>query len=146
MKHSISISEVKIKERFRKDIDDLESLKNDIAKQSLLQPIVIDTNKVLVAGLRRLKSCEELGWKNIPCTMIDLKNLDPRSCEISENTERKNFTISEIISIAEYVKKTRIGHRPKKDVKLTPFQTKYELIINQKKGAKLALLSHRKDK
>ena len=123
MKHSIAISEIKIKERFRKDIDDRKSLTNDIAKQGLLQPILISTDKILVAGFRRLKSCEELGWKNIPYTMIDLKNLDPRSCEISENTERINFRISDIMGITEYVEKTRIGHRPKKGSNLLPFPT-----------------------
>ena len=138
MKHSISISEVKIEKRFRKDIDDRKSLTNDIVKRGLLQPIIISTDNVLIAGLRRLKSCEELGWKIISCKMIDLKNNDAKLCEISENTERKNFTISDIIGIAEYVEKTRIGHRPKKGVQIAPLSDNKN--TDQKKGAQFGYL------
>lgn len=120
MNSLVAISDVKIKKRFRQNPGDLKSLKTDITKQGLLQPIVIDVNHILVAGWRRLLSCKELNWKNISCTVID-PNIDVKSCEISENTERINFTISEIAAIAEYIKKTRIGHRPKKGANLAPF-------------------------
>lgn len=123
MNRLITISEIIVNERFRKKVDDIKSLKNDIIEKGLLQHIVIDTNNVLVAGFRRLKACKELGWKKIPCIIIDPTKVDTKLCEISENTERENFAISDIVDIAKYVEKTRIGHRPKKGAKLAPFST-----------------------
>jgi len=125
MSQLVAISQIKKKKRLRKNLDDLKSLKKDIAINGLLQPIVIDTDNVLVAGLRRLKSCQQLNWKNIPCTVIDPNKVDVKSCEISENTERLDFASSDIRSIYKHVEKTRIGHRPKKaeekGSKLPPF-------------------------
>jgi len=60
----------------------------------LLHPVVVDEQENLVAGLRRLKACESLGWKEVPVTVVSLRDL--AKGEVDENRERKDFTITEI--------------------------------------------------
>lgn len=66
----MKISEIKVKNRFRKDLGDLTSLKESIASVGLLQPIVIDEEGNLIAGERRLRAFIELGK-----TEIDVKTI-----------------------------------------------------------------------
>ncbi len=43
----IDIDQIKIKKRIRKNIGDIETLKNSIIKHGLIYPIIIDKNKNL---------------------------------------------------------------------------------------------------
>jgi ParB-like chromosome segregation protein Spo0J len=51
----------------------------------------------LVAGERRLRACEQLGWNEIPVTVIDLDSVVRG--EFAENAYRKDFTLSEAVAI-----------------------------------------------
>ena len=95
----MEISNIKIKKRFRKDIGNLEELKNSIKEIGLLQPIVIDENNNLIAGYRRLLAFKELGKTNIKVNVVKIKNA--LKGEYDENTIRKNFTPSESVAIWE---------------------------------------------
>jgi len=108
----IAISKIHIGSRMRKDLGDIQGLADSIEDVGLLHPIVIDEKSNLVAGLRRIKAVRKIGWRKIECTIIDIE--DNKIGEIQENTNRKDFTASEIADIAAYIEKTRIGHRPQK--------------------------------
>lgn len=96
----VSIDSIKIGDRFRKELGDLTSLSKSISEVGLLHPIVINEEGTLIAGYRRLRACESLGWKEVPVTVISLKDIVRG--EVDENRERKNFTISEIVDIDNY--------------------------------------------
>lgn len=96
----MEISKVKVGERFRKDLGDLKSLADSIREIGLLHPVVVDEQGNLIAGLRRLRACESLGWKQVPVTVVSLRDL--ARGEVEENRERKDFTITEIKSIDNY--------------------------------------------
>lgn len=91
------IIEIKVGSRFRKEIGNLESLQKSIAEVGLLHPIVISESNELIAGLRRLRACEALGWMEIPVNVVGLQAL--RKGEIDENSIRKDFTVSEMVAI-----------------------------------------------
>lgn len=95
--HMERIENIKIGTRHRKDLGDLRQLEESIKEVGLLQPIAIDENKMLIGGLRRLKACENLGWKEIPVHTVSLKNTTKG--ELDENIARKDFTISEMVAI-----------------------------------------------
>ena len=99
----IKIEEIKIGNRFRKDFGDLEPLKKSIKEIGLLHPIVINENKKLIAGERRLKAYKELKLKQIPVTKINLKEIIRG--EYDENNVRKEFTVSEKVAIWEAMEK-----------------------------------------
>jgi ParB-like nuclease domain len=66
---NIKISEVIVGERIRQDCGDVDALAASIAELGLLQPIIIDEHRNLLAGERRLRAVEKLGWTTIPATI-----------------------------------------------------------------------------
>ncbi len=70
----IDIDQIKIKKRIRKNIGDIETLKNSIIKHGLIYPIIIDKNKNLIAGLRRYQALKEIGYKEIEVKVISIEN------------------------------------------------------------------------
>jgi ParB/RepB/Spo0J family partition protein len=93
------LDRIRVGERHRRDMGDIEALARSIAEVGLLQPIAVTFDGHLIAGERRLRAVELLGWKTIPYTPIPL-NLDQIvRGEFAENTHRKDFTLSEAVAI-----------------------------------------------
>ena len=65
--------------------------------------MVVDEGYKLVAGWRRLTACRNLGWKEVEVRVVELGR-DPLlalEAEVDENLYRKDFTVEEIIRIAQ---------------------------------------------
>jgi len=90
---TFSVDEIIIGKRHRRDIGDVGPLAQSIAAIGLLHPVVIRPDGLLIAGERRLAACRQLGWTDIPVTVVDLDAVV--TGEFAENTERKDFTLSE---------------------------------------------------
>ena len=93
----LAIEAVIIGERHRLDLGDLDALAASIKDTGLLHPIVVQRDGTLVAGERRLRAVELLGWRKIPVTVVDLDAVVRG--EFAENTCRKDFTLSEAVAI-----------------------------------------------
>ena len=125
-KLQITIDQIKITNRFRKDLGNVNALAKSINTVGLMHPIVINENKELIAGQRRLEACKLLGWKEVPVTTINIKEI--MAGELHENIARKDLTMSERIAILEEIEKHRIGHRISKKERVancTPFQDEH---------------------
>jgi len=85
------------KQRIRKNLGDLSSLKQSLEKHGLLYPIIITPKYQLIAGKRRLQAAKELGWEEIDVIIKDMNFSQAYSIELEENTTRKEFTNSELI-------------------------------------------------
>ena len=92
------IDEIEIGKRHRRDMGDLKALAASIADVGLLHPVVIKPNGLLIAGERRLRACQMLGWATIPVHVIDLDRII--AGELAENTARKDLTYSEALAIS----------------------------------------------
>ncbi|MDX1958598.1 MAG: ParB N-terminal domain-containing protein [Leptospiraceae bacterium] len=91
-------SEIFVGERIRKKLGDLESLKRSIAKYGQLQPILVDGNKNLIAGFRRLEAIKQLGIEFVEIKVIDIRSTKEKlELEIEENRSRENFDVEEDI-------------------------------------------------
>lgn len=90
----LPIDQIDVGERIRADLGDLTDLKNSIASVGLLHPVVVTKAGSLVAGERRLTAVRELGWTDVPVTVVDdLKDAATfLRAEADENTARKPFT------------------------------------------------------
>lgn len=124
------ISEIIIGERRREDMGDIQRLAESIRQFSLLHPIVVDEQKNLVAGGRRLMACKSLGWTEVPVTYLgQLADQERRTIELEENMQRKDLTeieksrnMVELVEIkAEQLRESflppsseKVGHRPQK--------------------------------
>jgi len=95
----IPINDVVVKDRFRATFGDLESLMLSISRLGLLHPIVIDENKQLIAGERRLRACKELGLDEIEVKFYaDADDLTKKEIELEENIKRKDFEWDEEVT------------------------------------------------
>jgi hypothetical protein len=93
------ISRIKIGTRHRRAMGDIAGLARNISEVGLLHPVVVTSDNALIAGERRIKAAEILGWTTIAATVIDLDDIVRG--ELAENTERKNFLPSEIDAIRQ---------------------------------------------
>jgi ParB/RepB/Spo0J family partition protein len=95
---TVAINTIKIGQRHRRDLGDIDALARSIKDiGELMHPIVIRSDGTLIAGARRLEACKQLGWTDIPVTVIDLKHIVRG--EFAENAHRKDFTLSEAVAI-----------------------------------------------
>ncbi|MCR5387267.1 MAG: ParB N-terminal domain-containing protein [Treponema sp.] len=104
----VNISEIKVKNRIRKDLGDLEPLKDSLRRYGLLNPITLDAKNRLIAGERRLQAAKEIGWTNINAVIIN--NLTPVTkleLELEENNQRKEFTDAELLEGYKRLEKLR---------------------------------------
>ncbi len=91
------IAAIKIGNRHRNDLGNVGLLAASIADVGLLHPIVITFDRTLIAGARRIAACRQLGWTNIPVTIVNLDQIVLG--EFAENAHHKNFLPSEIGAI-----------------------------------------------
>src|SRR5215467_9006731 len=97
----MSIADIKIGERHRRDMGDIDALAANIAVVGLLHPVVVTPAGRLIAGERRIRAFRQLGRASIPTTVVDLKRI--AHGEYAENFFRKAFTPSEMVAIAEAI-------------------------------------------
>lgn len=94
----VQISDIKIKRRVRKDLGNLDDLKDSLRIYGLLNPITLNSNYELIAGERRLQAAKQLGWTSINANILDnLSDVDQLEMELEENNQRKEFTDDELM-------------------------------------------------
>lgn len=94
---TVELQSIRVRNRIRKDLGDIDALKESIRRNGLLNPIIVTADFTLVAGQRRLEAARSLGWKRIPCYIVETG--DPESLlqvELDENVARKDFTSDEM--------------------------------------------------
>ena len=85
----VNISEIKVKKRVRKDLGDLDALKESLRRYGLLNPITIDNKNRLIAGERRLEAAKLLGWTNINAVVVNnISAITKLELELEENNQR----------------------------------------------------------
>ena len=94
----VQIKDIKIKKRVRKDLGNLEDLKDSMKIYGLMNPITLNSKYELIAGERRLQSAIQLGWTSINANIVDnLTEVEQLEMEIEENNQRKEFTEAELL-------------------------------------------------
>jgi len=99
MPSALPISGIIVGERHRRDLGDIAGLAKSIDEVGLLHPIAVTFDGHLIAGERRLRAVELLGWKTIPYTPIPINIDQIVRGEFAENTCRQDFTLSEAVAI-----------------------------------------------
>jgi N6-adenosine-specific RNA methylase IME4 len=104
----IKISEIKIGDRFRKRMRNIEELAGSIAINGLLQPIIVSPGNNLIAGARRIAAMQMLKKTDIEARSLSLNDLI--DAEIDENNQREPFAITEKVAIAQSLE-AKVGKR-----------------------------------
>ena len=89
----IQISQIKVNEGRREiDPEAVQELAKSISETDLINPITVDQDYTLIAGLHRLEAAKLLGWTEIECTVSSLEGLMAKLAEIDENFVRKGLS------------------------------------------------------
>ena len=95
----VNVDNIKIKKRVRKDMGDLDSLKESLRLYGLLNPITINERYELIAGHRRLEAAKALGWTIIDAQVVSVSDkITLLEMELEENTQRADFSQEELIA------------------------------------------------
>lgn len=93
----IPVHDIIVKKRIRQDLGDLSKLMESIRTHGQINPVLINSNRELIAGQRRLEAIKRLGWKNIEVHITDVSNeLGELELEIDENLHRRNLSAVEL--------------------------------------------------
>jgi hypothetical protein len=66
----------------------MEKLKQSISKRPKLmtvKPLMVNPEMVVFAGNQRLRACIALGWKEVPCYVLDWTEEEQREAMIVDN-------------------------------------------------------------
>ncbi len=97
----MQIADIRVGNRMRKDMGDLDALSASIRDHGLLHPPVITPDGTLIAGHRRILACQRLGMTTIAVRVIAVGDL--LAAERDENQIRKDFTPSEAVAVARAI-------------------------------------------
>src|SRR4051812_45248477 len=97
------LNSIVVGKRHRRELGDVAPLASSIGDVGLLHPIVVRPDGKLIAGERRLAAAKQLGWSEIPVTVVNLE--DVVRGEFHENTSRKDFLPSELVAIGAALEK-----------------------------------------
>lgn len=93
----ININEIKIGSNRRKSAsENVKALSESISEVGMMNPITVDANHNLVAGLHRLEAAKLLGWTEIECNVCGLDELHAELAEIDENVIRTGLSDLEL--------------------------------------------------
>lgn len=109
----LPVERIIVKNRYRKDLGELDSLVRSIRQVGVLQPITVDPHRRLIAGERRLRAAIEAGLHTIPCIIHNSSDrLDAMEIELMENICRKDMHWSEIAKLENDIFEKRKGEDP----------------------------------
>lgn len=92
----VKISDIKVVGRKRElNEEKIRDLANSFKLLGQLQPIVINQDYTLLAGLHRLEAAKLLGWETIKAEVISGSQLEDELIEIDENLIRNDLTVLE---------------------------------------------------
>ncbi len=93
----ISISDIKVRKRVRKENGDIHLLMESMREHGLINPILITEKFELIAGFRRYTAATKLGWDAIPATVVEATTkLQKLELEMEENIQRLDFNDEEL--------------------------------------------------
>ncbi len=96
-------------ERARADAGDVAALAASLSEVGMLQPVLVDAQGTLVAGLRRLRAAEQLGWTEVPVLELGpLDVIERKLVELAENVERADLSpLEETLALGRLVRSVR---------------------------------------
>lgn len=110
----IPLKSIRVEERYREDMGDINQLAETMREKGLVQPISVDQNYKLLAGGRRFAAAELLGWHTIPSVIHTVKTkLSALEIELLENVERKDMEWHERAKLEKRIWDMKVEDDPK---------------------------------
>lgn len=87
----ININDIKLNSEWVRQTGDVSDLIDSISSIGLINPLIINTEKELLCGGRRLSAMKALGWETARCITYSLGDLESDLVAVEDNIIRKNF-------------------------------------------------------
>jgi hypothetical protein len=71
---TMPMSDIRVGNRIRQDLGDIDGLARNIEAIGLLHPLVVLSDGTLLAGARRLAAVNSLGWQEVPVIIKEPAN------------------------------------------------------------------------
>ena len=71
---AMPICNIRVGDRIRRDLGNIDGLARNIDAIGLLQPLVVLSDGTLLAGARRLAAVKLLGWPEVPVRIMEPAN------------------------------------------------------------------------
>lgn len=92
----VKLADIKLGERFREDLGNIQELAEGIREKGLIQPLSVNSDMLLLAGGRRHAACTALGLDEVPVLIREGNDeVDAREIELMENIHRKEMNWQE---------------------------------------------------
>ena len=93
----VNIEDIKINDRIRHDLGDVDRLASSIERIGLIHPVIITDQYELLSGYRRIQACKKLGWDKIEARVVNVGDSDVKKLdwEYHENYGRKDLADAE---------------------------------------------------
>lgn len=106
MEKKLAIADIKVRNRVRKDMGDIDALAHSIKEVGLLQAITVTKEgNQLVCGGRRLAAAKRLGWDKIDARMMTIDCI--AEAEQAENEFRRSLSLMEKAQLARIIEEQR---------------------------------------
>ena len=117
---NLKLEEIKpYKKNPRKNDISVPKVKKSIETFGFNQPILLDTDKIIITGHSGLKAAQELNLKEVPCIIVDdLSENEIKAYRIADNKVGQDSTW-DVALLKEELKKLRIEHFPMTDTGFT---------------------------
>lgn len=93
---TLPLHEILVEARQRTDYGDIDELATSLQRFGLIQPIIVNQEKRLIAGGRRFAAATKLGWQTIEVCYKETLSVDElHEMELEENLRRKEMTWTE---------------------------------------------------
>lgn len=93
--HTVPLADIIVDRegRQRRDLENIDVLADSIKRLGLIHPLVVTRSLELVAGERRYRALEMLGWYQVPVQYVDELDLPTRrAIELEENIKRQDIS------------------------------------------------------
>lgn len=88
---AISINDIKINSEWVRQNGDISDLIESMDSIGLVNPLILNTQRELLCGGRRLAAAKALGWSEVNCIVYHLEDLESELCAVEDNIVRKDF-------------------------------------------------------
>lgn len=100
-------------DRQRRELRNIDELAESIQRIGLINPIIVTSDGVLVAGERRLTAITQLAWTHIPVQFVeDLSEYELQAIELEENIKREQLSWQDEVAALEKFHKLKVAHEP----------------------------------
>lgn len=89
--------------------DMLQALKKTITEFGLVDPVIVNADMTIIGGHQRFKACLELGFKDIPCVVLDIPKSKEKALNLALNKISGDWDKKKLEKLLKEIEEMDIG-------------------------------------